>query len=81
MISARGRQNRVSDIQMQGGVQRITHLSEIGVSVHCRSTTFLDVLWSVHSVHDLCTMYRGRNIYKPLCVETHRPSLHPHTEP
>ena len=30
---------------------------------------------------DLCTMYRGWDVYKPLCVKTHRPSLHLHTEP
>jgi len=24
---------------------------------------------------DLCTMYRGWDVYKPLCVETQRPSL------
>ena len=45
-------------------------MSEIGVSVRCRSTTFLDVSWSVRSVYDLCTMYRGRSVYKPLGAQS-----------
>ena len=31
----------------------------------------------IRSVHDV----QGLSVYKPLCVETHRLSLHPHTEP